>query len=248
MQSHADTIRSAFTDQAEYISTSPAFLSQERLDLLLDLARGTNGLGPGKALAQSEMLDMACGAGIVANFMAGHVAQVTGIDLTPAVLEKAEALARESQTTNTRFLLGDVTAIPAPDASFDLVTCTSAFHHLDQPERVMAEVQRVLRPGGAFCAIDVTTSEVPWRREAHQQMERLRDPSHTSNLTPSAWRRLAQRGPVHKSEGGGSVCLWSVGDSDGAYLTTCKQTGPPPSELCTGPALPLASHWQQGFP
>jgi SAM-dependent methyltransferase len=191
MESHANAIRTAFTFQAEYISTSPAFLGQERLDQLLELAQI-----PGRAgvpLEQVDMLDLACGAGVVAGFMASHVRQVTGIDLTPAVLQKSVARAKEAGSASTQFLLGDVGSMPFSDGSFDMVTCTAAFHHFDQPERVLTEVVRVLRPGGKFCAIDATTSEVPWKRESHQQMERLRDPSHTTNLTPSTWRRLAQR-------------------------------------------------------
>lgn len=191
MESHANTIRTAFTFQAEYISTSSTFLSQERLNRLLELAQIPSNAGA--PLEQAEMLDLACGAGVVAGFMAGQVRQVTGIDLTPAVLQKAVARAGEAGSVNARFLLGDVTALPFSDASFDLVTCTAAFHHFDQPERVLAEVVRVLRSGGRFCAIDATTSEAPEQRERHQQMERLRDPSHTTNLTPSTWRRLAQQ-------------------------------------------------------
>jgi SAM-dependent methyltransferase len=191
MESHANVIRTAFTFQAEYISTSPAFLSQERLNRLLELAQIS---GKTRApLEQVEMLDLACGAGVIAGFMAGYVWRVTGIDLTPAVLQKAMALPKESRSGNTQFLMGYVASLPFSDASFDLVTCTAAFHHFDQPERVLTEVVRVLRSGGKFCAIDATTSEVPWKRERHQQMEHLRDPSHTTNLTPSNWRRLAQK-------------------------------------------------------
>lgn len=191
MRSHADAIRAAFSFQADYISTSPAFLDQERLDWLLRLASVDTVAGA--SLDRMDALDVACGAGVVAEFLSRHVRHVTGIDMTPAVLEKAEALANQKGMTNARFLLGDATAIPLPDSSVDMVTCTSAFHHFDEPEQVVAEIVRVLRPGGIFCAIDITTSEVPWKRTRHQEMERLRDPSHTTNLTPSAWRKLAQR-------------------------------------------------------
>ena len=190
MESHSDVIRAAFTSQADYISTSPAFVSQERLNWLLALARLRGDATV--PLDQADALDVACGAGVVAMALVDHVRHVTGVDLTPAVLEKAEASAKERGVTNAKFLLGDATALPFPDRSFDLVTCTYAFHHFDQPEQVVTEVVRVLRPGGAFCALDVTTPEVPSARARHQEMERLRDPSHTINLTPSMWRRLVQ--------------------------------------------------------
>ena len=189
-QSHADLIRSAFTAQAGYISTSPAFVSEERLKWLLDLVRMS---GSAEELSGLEMLDVACGAGVVAVPMAGHVGQVTGLDLTPAVIEKAEELAGERNAANCKFVLGDAADLPFPDDSFDIVTCTSAFHHFDEPERIMAQMARVLKPGAALCALDITTSEVPPVRALHQEMERLRDPSHITNLTPSNWRRMAQK-------------------------------------------------------
>lgn len=190
MNPHLEAIRAAFTRQADYISTSPAFVNEERVRWLLRLAEPRT--AQGWPLGQAEALDVACGAGIVAVALAAQVRYVTGMDITPAVLERAEARAREAGVDNVRFEVGDATRLPYRDASFDLVTCTSAFHHLDRPERVMAEVARVLRPGGAFCAMDITTLEVPSARTRHQVMEQLRDPSHTTNLTPSAWRRLAQ--------------------------------------------------------
>jgi predicted TPR repeat methyltransferase len=217
MQSHADAIRAAFTFQAEYISTSPAFLSQERLDRLLELAQVPSSAGA--PLEQADMLELACGAGVMASFMAGYVRQVTGIDLTPAVLQKAVALAKEAGRANARFLLGDVTCLPFPDATFDLATCTAAFHHFDQPEQVLAEVARVLRPGGKFCAIDVTTSEMPREQETHQQMERLRDPSHTTNLTPSTWRQLVQKAGLEVT---GMDIAPSHRDLEG-WLTVCPE-------------------------
>ena len=189
-QTHADLIRSAFTAQVGYISTSPAFVSEERLKWLLDLVRLS---GSAEELQELEMLDVACGAGVVAVPMAEHVRYVTGLDLTPAVIERAEELARERDAGNCKFVLGDAGDLPFPEESFDIVTCTSAFHHFDEPERIMAQMARVLKPGGALCALDITTSEVPPIRTLHQEMERLRDPSHITNLTPSTWRRMAQK-------------------------------------------------------
>jgi SAM-dependent methyltransferase len=187
---HLEAVRAAFTRQADYINTSPAFVNEERVRWLLRLARASSAQGIPLRLAVA--LDVACGAGIIAVALAAQVRHVTGVDITPAVLERAETRAREAQVHNVRFEVGDAARLPYPDACFDLVTCTSAFHHLDQSQRVMAEVARVLRSGGAFCAMDITTPEVRPAREQHQIMERLRDPSHTTNLTPSAWRRLAQ--------------------------------------------------------
>ncbi len=221
MQAHLDAIRAAFTRQADYINTSPAFVNEERIRWLLHLAGQPNGRGV--RTEEQAALDVACGAGVMAEALARRVRHVTGVDITPAVLERAEGRAKEAGLGNTKFVLGDAAHLPFPDASFDLVTCTSAFHHLDRPQQVMVEAARVLRSGGAFCAMDITTPEVRPARERHQEMERLRDPSHTFNLTPSAWRRLTQGAGLTVMELGVATSHRDLEE----WLTICPEEAKP---------------------
>ena len=81
----------------------------------MELARA--GGGATTLLDQAHVLDVACGAGIVAVALAKQAAQVRGVELTPAVLEKAEALATESGVTNTEFVLGDARALPSDETT-----------------------------------------------------------------------------------------------------------------------------------
>lgn len=91
-----------------------------------------------------RVLDLGCGAGFLANYLAarGHV--VTGIDTTPENLIVARA-----HGTAT-YELGDACNLPYADDSFDVVCAMDLIEHVEQPARLVSEVGRVLRPGGMF--------------------------------------------------------------------------------------------------
>jgi SAM-dependent methyltransferase len=95
----------------------------------------------------AAVLDVGCGTGVVAVTAARAGARVTGVDLTPALIEHAR---RNAQTAGLHVDLheGDVEALPFPDATFDVVL--SQFGHMfaPRPDVAMAEMLRVLRPGG----------------------------------------------------------------------------------------------------
>ncbi len=93
------------------------------------------------------VLDLACGTGPVAVTAARAGAQVRALDLTPALLEHARHNASLAGVS-IEFTEGDAEALPYPDASFDVVL--SQFGHMfaPRPEVAMAEMLRVLKPGG----------------------------------------------------------------------------------------------------
>jgi ubiquinone/menaquinone biosynthesis C-methylase UbiE len=112
----------------------------------------------------------------------GHVPEVVGIDLTPAMLARAEANRAARGLNNVSFKEGDAEALPFPDGSFDIATCGSAFHHFSDPGRVLCEMVRVTRPGGRIALIDIITSEIPAQALLHNRLENWRDPSHVRSL------------------------------------------------------------------
>lgn len=97
--------------------------------------------------AAARVLDVACGTGVVALTCAQRGAEVTGVDLTPALLEHARENARIANLT-IDFHEADVEALPFADAEFDFVV--SQFGHMfgPRPDITLNELLRVLKPGG----------------------------------------------------------------------------------------------------
>jgi SAM-dependent methyltransferase len=95
----------------------------------------------------SSVLDLACGTGVVALTAARTGARVRALDLTPVLLERARENARIADVA-VEFVEGDIEALPFPDASFDVVL--SQFGHIfaPRPDVALAQMLRVLRPGG----------------------------------------------------------------------------------------------------
>ncbi len=141
-----------------------------------------------KPAFDSECLDVACGPGILACTLAGHARHVTGIDLTPAMIGQARARQAALRLDNLEWHVGNATALPFDDGSFDRVTTRYSFHHMPDPAATLAEMKRVCRPGGRIVVIDATPDAA--KQAAYDAMERLRDPSHASALSLGQLRAL----------------------------------------------------------
>jgi ubiquinone/menaquinone biosynthesis C-methylase UbiE len=162
-----------FTRQAVPFAQMPAHSNDEANQLLIEQA----GIGP-----KDTVLDVACGPGLVACALAGVARHVTGIDLTPAMIEQARARQRSSGLTNLTWLIGDAVPLPFPAAAFSVVVTRYSFHHFLDPRAALAEMVRVCSPGGRVAIIDVFTSS-PEQAEAYNRVEKLRDPSHVRALS-----------------------------------------------------------------
>jgi ubiquinone/menaquinone biosynthesis C-methylase UbiE len=173
MTSNKDQIRQAFTTQADSYANSAVVAADEARRGFVDF------VAPRPA---DRVLDVATGPGFLALLFAPCVTEVVGIDLTPAMLARAEANRAARALSNISFKEGDAEALPFPAGSFDIATCGSAFHHFPHPERVLREMVRVMRPGGRIALIDIITSEDPAQAHLHNQLENLRDPSHVRSL------------------------------------------------------------------
>jgi ubiquinone/menaquinone biosynthesis C-methylase UbiE len=100
----------------------------------------------------ARVLEVGCGPGRLSIRLAGqHGLDVTGLDLDPAMIQRARANADRAGNGDQRrpsFLVGDVAALAFPDGSFDMVVSTLSLHHWADPAAGLAEIGRVLRPGG----------------------------------------------------------------------------------------------------
>jgi ubiquinone/menaquinone biosynthesis C-methylase UbiE len=171
---HTQAIRREFTKQAVAYSQSPVIADEVRLAALVTFA-GAN--------SEDEVLDVASGPGLVSLAFASHVKQVTGIDVTPRMLERAEELKRERGVDNVEFRQGNVETLPFSTESFDLVVCRFAIHHFSDPARVLGEMARVCRSSGRVVVADHLSSEDPAKAAYHNELERYRDPSHVRALS-----------------------------------------------------------------
>lgn len=170
---HSALIRDQFTRQATPFSTASPITDTAALKLIVDAAAPQ----PDDAL-----LDVACGGGIVVCAFAPHLRQATGIDMTPAMLDRGRGLAAERRLANVDWREGDVARLPWPDASFTIVTSRFAVHHFSDPAAVMREMVRVCAPGGRVVLVDTCASPDPAKAAEFNRLEKLRDPSHVRAL------------------------------------------------------------------
>jgi ubiquinone/menaquinone biosynthesis C-methylase UbiE len=170
--SHDQKIVAQFTRWARPFSELPVHSEADGMTRTLSAAR----IAPGMTV-----LDVACGPGIVACAAALQGAHVTGIDLTPAMIEQARERQRQMKLDNVDWHVGDARQLPFATASFDVVLTRYSFHHIPDPLPVLREMKRVCRKGGRVVVIDATPS--PETQTAYDYMETVRDPSHASALT-----------------------------------------------------------------
>lgn len=99
--------------------------------------------------AGQDVLDLGCAGGFMAEALAEKGAQVTGIDPAAQAIDAARTHA-EASGLQIQYDVGVGEALPYPDQSFDRVVCVDVLEHVSDLTAVLAEVKRVLRPGGVF--------------------------------------------------------------------------------------------------
>jgi len=97
-----------------------------------------------------RVLDVGCGGGYTCEFLARRGAKVWGIDPSAACIEAAQSHAKQ-ELLSIRYCQGAGEQLPFGDRTFDIVTCVDVLEHVDSPSQTLAEIGRVLKPGGLFC-------------------------------------------------------------------------------------------------
>ncbi len=103
------------------------------------------------------VLDIGCGGGVdafIAAITVGPEGKVVGIDMIPEMLERAEANLQKAPFKNLSFELASAEDLPFPDEDFDVVISNGVFNLIPDKVKALAEVYRVLKPGGRFMVAD----------------------------------------------------------------------------------------------
>ena len=144
--------------------------------------------------AGQTVLDVGCGPGTITVDLAQRVAPgaVLGIDVSAAPLDEARALAERAGVAVT-FAVGDVYALAAADASYDVVHAHQVLQHLTDPVAALREMARVCRPGGLIAVRDVDYAATTWF-PADEGLERwlalYEQVARHNRAEPDAGRRL----------------------------------------------------------
>src|SRR5712675_742946 len=149
------------TKSQEFFSSSAGQWDRVRDDLFGDRFH----LAALAALAERSWTvgDLGCGTGQVSAALAPFVAHVVAVDASAAMLQAARK--RLSRFDNIELRRGELEGLPIDDGRLDAATLMLVLHHVPEPERALAEVARVLKPGGRAMIVDM----LPHERENYRQ-------------------------------------------------------------------------------
>ena len=118
-------------------------------------------------LEDRRVLDLACGTGDLGLLASAAGADVVALDLTARMVDLARLKVRQAGAARMRVLVGDMMAIPLPDACVDVVTTGYGLRNVPDLDRAIAEIQRVLKPAGRLVSLDFNRPSQPLLRGAY---------------------------------------------------------------------------------
>jgi len=165
---HDDLVRTSFNRQVGLFSGLDSPFVRRPAGTVEQLAPLDDGM---------LVLDACCGAAHAAEVVAPAVRQVVGVDLTAGLLELGAARLAAAGVPNVLLQEGNAQALPFVTASFDLAYCFASLHHVGDPEAAVAELVRVVVPGGRVVLQDLVVP-IPDARDRFDEVHRWLDPSH----------------------------------------------------------------------
>jgi ubiquinone/menaquinone biosynthesis C-methylase UbiE len=161
---------------------------------------------------QEHVIDLGCGTGVLLGCLLDHLGpagRVHAVDFSAKMIEKAKA---KHNDRRVNFLTADARSIPVPDASIDRVICFSAWPHFPDPEPVIKELLRVLKPGGRLHI---------WHVDSREKINDIHKHAHQSvhhdvlEAADQLCDRMCQEGLVIEDQR----------DDQDAYLVTARKEG-----------------------
>jgi SAM-dependent methyltransferase len=146
-------------------------------------------LNPGE-----HVLEVGCGSGVFLPLLAdavGESGRVVGLDRAAAFVEQARQRTHGAEWIQVDD--GDAYALPYADLSFDAAHCDRVLMHLEDPSAVLAEMRRVVRPGGRVVAAEPDWASIVIDSADHDAMESLIRQANTVRRQPHVGRELNRR-------------------------------------------------------
>lgn len=124
----------------------------------------------------SSLLDFGCGTGVLCHRVAHDVDHVTGMDIAAGALQVAKESCGSLPNVTLTLIDGDY--LPCPDAHFDCVVAREALMYVPDSklEHIVAEIYRVLRPGGSFVLLDQVSNDPYWQKFSRTPLQLKRSP------------------------------------------------------------------------
>jgi 2-polyprenyl-6-hydroxyphenyl methylase/3-demethylubiquinone-9 3-methyltransferase len=140
-----DRVHTTWWDEDGFMALLRTSVNPPRFDYFRKVLLDRLGLDP----ASLTLLDVGCGGGLLSERFASLGCTVTGIDRSIPTLAAARAHAEESGLA-IHYLEGRAESLPFDEWRFDVVCCCDVLEHVDDLDRVVCEISRVLKPGGVF--------------------------------------------------------------------------------------------------
>lgn len=165
-------------------------------------------VGPGPF---RQVIDLGTGTGRILSLLAPVSERAEGLDLSHQMLTVARNNLQRGGVSNASVRYGDACAMPFEDASADLIVLHQLLHFIDQPERVLQEVHRVLAPGGKLAIVDFAPHTLEFLRSEHGHRRlgiadaALAEWAAGTGLVPKPVNRFD---PPEDRPNGLAVCIW----------------------------------------
>ena len=153
-----------------------------------------------------RLIDIGTGTGRVLELLGGRVREGVGIDASKAMLALARARLARAGLSHCSVRLADMYRLPLADAGFDVGVLQMVLHYAEQPDAVLAEAARVLRPGGELVIVDLAHHG---RRDVVERLAH-RWPGFTDEMMSGLLAEAGLRAgtPVSVQDGALPVRLW----------------------------------------
>lgn len=212
---HIEEIRKQFTKQGELYRNLP---------YVRDEAGHARVVATARVRPTDKVLDVASGPGYLTMAFASACAEATGIDATETFVDAARAEAAARAIQNVTFRQGDAERLDISDGAFDVAVCRAAFHHFPRPDRVLAEMKRVVRDRGKIVILDMVAPDDAEKARYQDRIEKLCDPTHVHCLSEREFHTLFE-------EAGLTLVHTGRGETCYSFDAWIAHGGPPPERV-----------------